>query len=167
MDESDNKAPDEADDVAHEGCVINLPPSGSGFKALFCPVSLINALIKLGKKLKSSISPRSHKCEFRFNPETMLTEFNVRTNTYARMAKRSWRNEPASALLLKECIVPLVLGLELAATYPQFMDNYQTIRDGLYALMICYSHDKEVQQIIAALLDCMPRDLKRQPLPKL
>lgn len=147
--------------------VIRLLEGEEGYKALFCPGSLIKGLVKLGEVSKAAIFPRSHKCEFRVNHDKCLTEFRVRTNTYARMAKRAWRQEPSTGVVLKECIVPLVWGLEVASTYPQFAENYQAIRDGLYALMICYSYDEDVKQVIAALLDCLPRDLNVQRLPTL
>lgn len=149
------------------GVVIELSLAGRGYKALFCPVSIIKALLKLGQIPKKHIYPRSHKCEFRFNKETLLTEFRIRTNTYVRMAKRSWRNDPSTGVMLNECLTPLVWGMERAATYPQFLQNYQVIRDGLYGLMICYTNDTAVQQVIAALLDCMPRDLKIPGLSEL
>jgi hypothetical protein len=125
-------------------------------KALFCPGALIDALIKFGQEKVKNIFPRSHKCQFRFNPKTYLTELHIRTNTYARMFKRTIKAEQHTGLVLHECLEPFILGLELAATTPTFTNNYTHIRQGLYNLMICYSDDLEVQTVLASIIRCLP-----------
>jgi hypothetical protein len=138
------------------------PTSPWCLKALLCPAALTDSLIKLGQKHTNEIFPRSHKCQFRFNPKTYLTELQIRTNTYARMVKRTVKSEKNTGLILQECLTSFIFGLELAATVPTFIDNYSHIRQGLYNLMICYNDDIEVQKVLASIIQCFP-ELKPKP----
>lgn len=130
----------------------------TGLKLLFCPGTLMNSLIKLGQIPSNQVYPRSHKCTFRVDPATHLTTLSIRTNTYARMTKRTLGREPATGLLLRDCINELLMGLDSAATlFPEvFAENYCHIREGLYALMICYSEDTTVQSVLAEVIRFLP-----------
>jgi len=131
--------------------------SSRKLKALFCPKSLIDSLTEFGQKEPKKIYPRSHKCQFRLNQKTYLTELQIRTNTYARMVKRTFKSEQHTGLILYECLEPFILGLQLAAGCPAFAANYTQIRQGLYNLMICYAHDLEVQTVLTSIIQCLPK----------
>ncbi len=132
-----------------------------GFNALFCPTSIIDALTTLGQKNINEIFPRSHKCEFRFNPNILLTEFHIHKNTYVRMAKRTYNNVQPTGLVFRECIIPFIWGLEVAANNPRFFQNYDHIRAGLFALMTSYSEDEQVQKVLSSVLQHFPPPLKK------
>ena len=130
----------------------------SSLTVLFCPGSLLQALIKLGSLPAQSVFPRSHKCTFRTDANSKLVVLRIRTNTYTRMTKRTLKREPSTQIVLRECMNELIMALEAATKlHPDiFQQNYAQIREGLYRLMICYNDDVIVQSVLAELVRLLP-----------
>jgi len=122
----------------------------------FCQESLIQELIKLGKLFGTNqIYPRSHKCEFRFDKKTELMNLRIRKNSYSRMTIRtiSWEHSTYKSLL--KHLIAIVVALDHASELEIFAENYNTIRDGLYALIIVYNYNKEIQRLFTIIVDSL------------
>jgi hypothetical protein len=130
-----------------------------GLSVLFCPFTIVNALVKLSKVPAIEIYSNSHKCQFRTDAQTQLMTFAVRKNTYMRMTKRTWKAESSTQLLFEQCMESFMLGLEAAAIlHPEmFFLNYPAIRQGLYYLMLCYAENSSVVHVLTQILDFLPQ----------